>query len=337
MPIATLDQLSRPVRDLRLSVTDRCNFRCPYCMPRSKFGADHAFSPRAELLTYEELARLVGIFAGLGVTKVRLTGGEPLLRRDLETLIAMIAATPGIDDVALTTNGSLLADRAATLRAAGLRRITVSLDSVDPQMFAAMTDSPIALDTVLGGIAAAQAAGLTPVKVNAVVQRGVNEAGLLDLAEFARQQGLVLRFIEYMDVGTTNEWQSGAVVPAAEIIERIAAVHPLEPIAATIRGEVARRWRYTDGGGEIGVIASVTQPFCTDCTRARVTATGELFTCLFAARGRDLRGLLRAGASDAELVDLIVGVWHARTDRYSEQRSADHQSGRRAEMSYLGG
>jgi cyclic pyranopterin phosphate synthase len=331
------DQFGRPVRDLRLSVTDRCNFRCAYCMPRSKFGADHAFAPRADLLSFEELARLVRIFAGIGVTKVRLTGGEPLLRRDLETLVDLVAHTAGIDDVALTTNGSLLADRASGLRTAGLDRVTISLDSVDADVFAAMADSPVRLKTVLAGIAAAQAAGLTPVKLNAVVQRGVNDAGLLDLVEFARSNSLVLRFIEYMDVGTTNDWQSAAVVPAAEIVEQIAAVHPVEPLAPAVTGEVARRWRYVDGGGEIGVIASVTQPFCTDCTRARVTATGELFTCLFASRGRDLRAVMRAGATDADLTELISGVWRGRSDRYSEQRGEAAAQGRRAEMSYRGG
>jgi cyclic pyranopterin phosphate synthase len=338
-----IDLFGRPVRDLRLSVTDRCNFRCPYCMPRSSFGPDHAFSPRADLLTYEELARLVVIFADLGVTKVRLTGGEPLLRRDLETLVEMIAGTPGIDDVAMTTNGSLLASRAASLRAAGLRRVTVSLDSVDAAVFAAMADSRVSLATVLDGIEAARQAGLSPVKLNAVVQRGVNDDGLLDLAAYARAHGDVLRFIEYMDVGTSNGWLRDEVVPAAEIVALIDAVHPLEPLDPASRGEVARRWRYADGSAEIGVISSVTQPFCTDCTRARVTATGEMFTCLFAARGRDLRDRLRSGATDAELHDLIASAWSGRSDRYSELRSARTpelaaltEPGR-ADMSYLGG
>ena len=332
-----LDRLGRPVRDLRLSVTDRCNFRCPYCMPREVFGPGHAFSPRAELLTYEELSRLVAIFAELGVNKVRLTGGEPLLRRDLEALIAMVVATPGIEDVAMTTNGSLLAGRAESLRAAGLTRVTISLDSVEPEVFAAMADSRVPLSAVLDGIASARAAGLSPVKLNAVIQRGVNDAGVLDLVGYARDNGYVLRFIEYMDVGTSNGWVRDQVVPAAEIIERVNAAYPLEPVAPATRGEVARRWRYVDGAGELGVIASVTQPFCTDCTRARVTATGELFTCLFADRGRDLRALLRGGASDDDLRQTISGVWSARSDRYSELRSAQTPELPRAEMSYLGG
>jgi GTP 3',8-cyclase len=332
-----LDQLGRPVRDLRLSVTDRCNFRCPYCMPRDVFGADHAFSPRSELLTYEELARIVGVFAELGVSKVRLTGGEPLLRRDLEALVEMVVATPGIEDVALTTNGSLLAARAESLRAAGLNRVTVSLDSVDSAVFAAMADSKVSLATVLDGIAAAREAGLSPIKLNTVVQRGVNDAGLLDLVAYARTNGHVLRFIEYMDVGSSNGWVRDQVVPAAEIIDSVNAIYPLEPIAAATKGEVARRWRYLDGGGELGVIASVTEPFCTDCTRARVTATGELFTCLFANHGRDLRALLRDGASDDDLRELIAGVWSGRTDRYSELRSSAEPDSPKAEMSYLGG
>jgi cyclic pyranopterin phosphate synthase len=332
-----VDRLGRPVRDLRLSVTDRCNFRCPYCMPRTVFGPDHAFSPRSELLTYEELARLVSVFATLGVSKVRLTGGEPLLRRDLEALVTMIAATPGIEDIALTTNGSLLEARAGALRAAGLSRVTVSLDSVDNGVFAAMADSRVSLSTVLAGIAAARDAGLTPIKLNAVVQRRVNDAGLLDLADYAREHGHVLRFIEYMDVGTSNGWVRDQVVPAAEIVAQINAVHPIEPVAPTTRGEVARRWRYLDGGGELGVIASVTEPFCTDCTRARVTATGELFTCLFADHGRDLRALMRGGASDEDLYELLAGVWVDRSDRYSELRSAQTVEQPKAEMSYLGG
>jgi GTP 3',8-cyclase len=336
-PVDPHDRFGRTMHDLRLSVTDRCNFRCPYCMPRAAFGAAHQFAPRAELLTFEELSRLVTVFAGLGVRKVRLTGGEPLLRRDLETLIAMIASTPDIDDIALTTNGSLLAGRAQSLRAAGLDRITVSLDSVDPTLFETMTDSRVSLAEVLAGIAAAQAAGLAPVKVNAVVQRGRNDQGILDLVDFARSHQVVVRFIEYMDVGHSNGWVRDEVVPAAEIVEKINAVYPIEPVAPASPGEVARRWRYLDGGGEIGVIASVTQPFCSDCTRARVTATGELFTCLFATHGRDLRGAIRTGASDRELADLITGVWTQRDDRYSEIRSANLLTDPRPEMSYLGG
>jgi GTP 3',8-cyclase len=337
MKTTTNDRLGRPVRDLRLSVTDRCNFRCIYCMPRESFGADHAFLPRSEILSYEEFARLVSIFADLGVSKVRLTGGEPLLRRDLEKLVAMIAATPGIDDIAMTTNGSLLAARAAAMRAAGLDRVTVSLDSVDPQMFAAMADTKLSLQTVLDGIAAAHAAGLTPVKLNAVIRRGFNECGIVELAEYARAGGHILRFIEYMDVGTSNQWMLDEVVPAAEIIARIDAVHSLVTLPPSRHGEVARRWRYIDGAGEIGIISSVTQPFCTDCTRARVTSTGELFTCLFAASGFDLRSMLRNGSSDDEVRASIAGVWSRRVDRYSQLRQRSAKDVPRAEMSYLGG
>ncbi len=334
------DLRGRPLRDLRLSVTDRCNFRCPYCMPRELFGPDHAFLPRADILTYEELARLVRVFAGLGVTKVRLTGGEPLLRRDLETLIGLIAATPGIKDIALTTNGSLLAGRAAALAAAGLSRVTVSLDSLDPAVFAAMGDTRIPLSAVLDGITAARDAGLGPVKLNAVLRRGINDDGLLDLVAYAREGGHRLRFIEFMDVGSTNGWLGAEVIPAAEIVRRVAAVHPLSPLPPEREGEVARRWGYLDGGGELGVIASVSQPFCSDCTRARVTAAGELFTCLFATKGRDLRAVLRGGGGDAELEAELRAVWSGRTDRYSEVRGLlplSSAAESRAEMSYLGG
>lgn len=331
------DRLDRPVRDLRLSVTDRCNFRCTYCMPREVFGPDHAFLPRTEILSYEEFTRLTRVFVDLGVTKVRLTGGEPLLRRDLEKLVAMIAAIPGVEDIALTTNGSLLAGRAASLRAAGLHRVTVSLDSVDPRTFRDLADVRLPLAAVLDGIAAAAAAGLAPVKLNAVIRRGVNDDGVPDLVEYARAEGHILRFIEFMDVGTTNHWLHHDVVPAAEIVAGIDALHPLEPVAPDRRGEVAKRWRYRDGAGEIGVISSVTQPFCGDCTRARITSTGELFTCLFAARGTDLRSPLRGGASDDELRAAVGAVWSARDDRYSELRSRSVTDLPRPEMSYLGG
>jgi cyclic pyranopterin phosphate synthase len=306
-------------------------------MPRTTFGPDHAFAPRSELLSYEELTRVARAFADLGVSKIRLTGGEPLLRRDLETLIGMVAAIPGIDDVAMTTNGSLLAGRAAGLRDAGLSRVTVSLDTIDPEVFASMADSRVELAAVLAGIAAAQRTGLGPVKLNAVVQRGVNDGGLLDLADYARAEGVTLRFIEYMDVGSSNGWLHDQVVPAAEIIDRIAAVHPLESVAPAARGEVARRWRYVDGAGEIGVISSVTAPFCGDCTRARVTATGELFTCLFAQSGRDLRSLLRSGATHEELVTVLSSTWSDRSDRYSELRHLETPGLQKPEMSYLGG
>jgi cyclic pyranopterin phosphate synthase len=332
-----LDEFDRPVRDLRLSVTDRCNFRCLYCMPREAFGPSHAFLARSEILTYEEFARVVAVFAELGVSKVRLTGGEPLLRKDLETLVSMVAGTPGIDDVALTTNGSLLSDRAQSMRAAGLDRVTVSLDSIDASMFAAMADTRLSLATVLNGIQAAVNAGLSPVKLNAVVRRGHNDDGIAQLADFARTHGHVLRFIEYMDVGDTNDWALDDVVPSAEILARISAVFPIEPMPATRRGEVAKRWRYVDGAGEIGVISSVTQPFCTDCTRARVTSTGELFTCLFGSGKLDLRAMLRGGASDDELLRAVAGVWSGRRDRYSEVMRGLGATAPRAEMSYLGG
>jgi GTP 3',8-cyclase len=330
------DTRGRGLRDLRVSVTDRCNFRCPYCMPREVFGADHAFLPRAELLTFEEVARLVRVFAELGVTKVRLTGGEPLLRRDLEELVRLIAATPGIDDIAITTNGSLLAVRAATLAQAGLRRVTVSLDSLDPEVFARLGDTRVPLRQVLAGIEAAREAGLGPVKLNTVLQRGVNDDGLLDLVEFARAGGHVLRVIEYMDVGTTNGWRLEQTVPSAEVVERVTAVHPLEPVGDPGAG-VAERWRYLDGAGELGVISSVSTPFCGTCTRARITAVGELFTCLFASTGTDLRAVLRSGASDDELRAAVAGRWAVRDDRYSELRAAGTQDLPRAEMSYLGG
>ena len=333
---SVLDRRSRPLRDLRVSVTDRCNFRCPYCMPRELFGPDHAFLPRSELLTYEELGRLVTVFAELGVTKVRLTGGEPLLRRDLEVLVRLVAHTPGVEDVALTTNGSLLADRAASLAGAGLKRVTVSLDSLDPSVFAALGDTKVPLQRVLDGIAAATDAGLGPVKLNAVLRRGVNDGGLLDLVAFAREGGHVLRLIEYMDVGTTNGWDLADVVPAQAIIDLIGARWPLEPIGRTTPGEVAARWRYRDGAGEVGVISSVTKPFCGACTRARISADGRLYTCLFAAAGHDLRALLRGGV-EGELETRIAAVWRDRSDRYSELRAASTPGAPRVEMSAIGG
>lgn len=337
MSAPPLDQLGRPVRDLRLSVTDKCNFRCIYCMPREAFGPNHAFLTRSEILTYEELARLVVVFAELGVTKVRLTGGEPLLRKDLETLVSMVAATPGITDIALTTNGSLLAPRAASLRAAGLGRVTVSLDSIDPAMFAAMADTRLSLTTVLDGIQAAAEVGLAPVKLNAVVRRERNDGGIVELAAFARAHGHVLRFIEYMDVGDTNKWVLDDVVPSADVIALINEVFPVEPMPVARRGDVAKRWRYVDGSGEIGVISSVTQPFCTDCTRARVTSTGELFTCLFGSRKLDLRAMMRGGAANDELRVAVATAWSGRRDRYSEVMRGSASSEPRAEMSYLGG
>ena len=332
-----VDRFARPLRDLRLSVTDRCNFRCPYCMPRELFGPDHAFLPRSELLTYEELGRLVRVFAQLGVTKIRLTGGEPLLRRDLEVLVSLAAGTLGVEDVALTTNGSLLAGRAAGLAAAGLRRVTVSLDSLRPEVFQALGDTKVTLQQVLDGIAAAAAAGL-PVKLNTVLRRGVNDDDLGPLLDYARTGGHELRFIEYMDVGTTNGWELAEVVPSAELLSRIGAVHPVEPVPGQEgSAAVAERWRYLDGGGEVGVISSVTKPFCGTCTRARLTAVGELYTCLFASSGTDLRAVLRAGATDDELLVAVGGRWARRDDRYSALRGEGLADLPRAEMSYLGG
>jgi GTP 3',8-cyclase len=334
--VSTRDTLGRPLRDLRIAVTDRCNFRCVYCMPKEVYGREFRFLERAELLTFEEIARLAGIFAGLGVRKIRLTGGEPLIRRDLERLVGMLAAIPGLD-LTLTTNGSLLAQKAAALREAGLERVTVSLDSLDDEVFRAMNDVDFPVERVLAGIEAAAAAGLSPVKVNVVLKRGVNEDGMLDLVRYFRGSGHVLRFIEYMDVGHTNGWRLDEVVPAAEILERIGAEFPLEEVAPEYPGEVATRYRFQDGAGEIGVIASVTRPFCGDCTRARLSADGRLYTCLFAVSGHDLREPLRSGGSDEELRRRIEGVWTVRTDRYSELRAAATPGASKVEMSYIGG
>ena len=334
MPV---DELNRPLRDLRVSVTDRCNFRCTYCMPREVFGPGYAFLERDELLTFEEISRVAAAFARAGVSKIRLTGGEPLVRRNLEELVAMLAAVEGITDLALTTNGSLLPGRAEGLRAAGLRRVTVSLDSVEEQVFSSMADVNVPLARVLEGIDAACEAGFETVKLNAVVKRGVNDAGIVDLARYGRERGAVVRFIEYMDVGTTNGWRLDDVVPAAEIVRRVHAAFPLEAIAPSYPGEVATRYRYRDGQGEVGVIPSVTEPFCATCTRARLSAVGELYTCLFAASGQDLRALVRSGASDEDLDAAIVGTWRGRRDRYSELRSDATTDLPRVEMSYIGG
>jgi GTP 3',8-cyclase len=330
------DTLGRPVRDLRISVTDRCNFRCVYCMPKEVYGRGYRFLERRELLTFEELERVAKAFAELGVEKVRLTGGEPLLRRELERLVAMLAAIPGLD-LTLTTNGSLLPQKAQTLAAAGLRRVTVSLDSLDNEVFNAMNDVNVPVERVLAGIEAAAAAGLAPVKVNMVVKRGVNEESILPMARYFRDSGHILRFIEYMDVGHTNGWRLDDVVSAEEIVATIHDELPLEPLEANYPGEVARRYRYADGSGEIGVIASVTQPFCGACTRARLSAEGRLYTCLFATDGHDLRALLRRGATDTELQDAISAVWQRRSDRYSELRSEQTADLPRVEMSYIGG
>jgi cyclic pyranopterin phosphate synthase len=329
------DTLERPLHDLRISVTDRCNFRCVYCMPSEVFGRDYAFLPRAELLTFEEIARLAHVFVGLGVGKIRLTGGEPLVRRELEKLVAMLAPL-GVD-LTLTTNGSLLAARAAALARAGLDRVTVSLDALDDPTFMAMNDVRFPVARVLEGIAAAAEAGLAPVKINMVVKRGVNDHGVLPMARHFRGSGHIVRFIEYMDVGNSNGWRLDDVVSADEILAMVDSELPLEPIAPDYVGEVATRWRYRDGSGEIGVIASVSRPFCGDCTRARMSADGSLYTCLFASLGHDLRGPLRSGASDRQLADLVAAVWRGRDDRYSELRSADTAGLPKVEMSYIGG
>jgi cyclic pyranopterin phosphate synthase len=335
--MAETDQLGRPVQDLRVSLTDRCNFRCTYCMPREIFGPDYQFLSQKELLAFDEIARIARVFARMGVGKVRLTGGEPLLRQGIEDLIARLAAIEGIEDLSLTTNASLLAGKAETLRHAGLNRVNVSLDSVDNATFRQVSDVNVSLQRVLEGLEAAQRAGLEPVKVNAVIQRGVTDDGIEDLAAFARARGYTLRFIEYMDVGNTNGWKLDDVVPAREIVDRLEARWPLEAIEPAYPGEVAERYRYRDGAGEVGVIASVTQPFCGTCTRARLSAQGELFTCLFASQGQDLRGLLRRGADDAELEASLRGTWAARTDRYSQLRAVATTSQPKVEMSYIGG
>jgi cyclic pyranopterin phosphate synthase len=307
-------------------------------MPRDVFGTDFPFMKTSELLTFEEIARLTKLFAGLGVRKVRLTGGEPLLRHGIERLVEQLTEIDGIDEVAMTTNGSLLAKKARSLRDAGLARVTVSLDSLDPEVFRAMSDVKIPVARVVEGIAAAAAAGLTPVKINAVVKRGVNEGqGILDLAAFGREHGYVVRFIEFMDVGATNGWQLDEVVPAAEIVDTINAAWPIEPLDPDYVGEVAARYRYLDGSGEVGLITSITQPFCGTCTRARLSAKGELYTCLFASVGNDLRGPLRDGATDDELVQRITGIWQSRTDRYSAQRTTATRGLAKVEMSYIGG
>jgi GTP 3',8-cyclase len=331
-----LDTLGRALRDLRISVTDRCNFRCVYCMPKDVFGPDYPFLSRSDLLSFEEIARLARVFARHGVEKIRLTGGEPLLRRNLERLVAMLAEIPGIE-LTLTTNGSLLARKARALKAAGLHRVTVSLDSLDDRVFRAMNDADYPVADVLAGIDAAAQAGLAPVKINMVVKRGTNDASVVPMARHFRSSGHIVRFIEFMDVGTTNGWRMDEVVPSAEIVERISAEMPLEPVEPNYTGEVAERWRYRDGGGEIGVISSVTQAFCRTCTRARLSTEGMLYTCLFATAGYDLRSMLRGEASDEAIALALAGIWRARGDRYSEIRTADTAKTRKIEMSYIGG
>jgi GTP 3',8-cyclase len=336
-PDFVTDRLGRAVRDLRISVTDRCNFRCTYCMPKEVYGRDHVFLPRSEILSFEEIVRLVRIFAELGTQKVRITGGEPLLRRNLPELIRLIRAVPGITDIALTTNASALAANAAALRAAGLDRITVSLDALDDAVFRSMNDVDFPVAEVLRGIDTALAAGFPSIKINMVVKRGVNEQEILPMARHFRRPETLLRFIEFMDVGHTNGWRMDDVVSAAEIRQRIHAEHPLEPALPNYAGEVAGRWRYQDGAGEVGIISSVTQPFCQDCTRARVAADGQLYTCLFATTGQDLRALLRSELSHTAMLLSVADMWRARGDRYSELRSAQTSTLPKMEMSKMGG
>ena len=331
-----LDTFKRPLRDLRISVTDRCNFRCVYCMPKEVFGKDFQFLPRAEILSFEEIERLVRIFVGLGVQKIRLTGGEPLVRRNIERLVEMLAKVSDLD-LTLTTNGSLLAGKAQALRDAGLKRVTVSLDSLDDTVFKSMNDVDFPVSKVLEGMDAAEAAGLAPLKVNMVVKRGLNEQSILPMALHFRGTGRILRFIEYMDVGSSNGWRLNDVVSAREIVATIDRELPLEPIEKNYTGEVAERWRYRDRSGEIGVIASVTQAFCADCTRARLSADGSLYTCLFATQGHDLRPLVRSDATDAQIADSIATIWTARDDRYSELRSEETVGLKKIEMSFIGG
>ncbi|MEK9625446.1 MAG: GTP 3',8-cyclase MoaA [Gammaproteobacteria bacterium] len=336
------DTLSRPLRDLRISVTDRCNFRCVYCMPREIFGPGYAFVPRKDLLTLEEIARIATVFARIGMRKVRITGGEPLIRRNLEHLVEMINAIDGVEDISLTTNGSMLtARRAADLKKAGLRRLTVSLDALDDETFKKINDVDYPAARVLDGIENARTAGFSDIKVNAVIRNGLNEHAVMDLVKHFRGSGCIVRFIEYMDVGETNGWNLDDVIPAEQLVDQINAQFPLEPINPNYRGEVAKRWRYRDGGGEIGFITSVTQSFCGECSRARLSAVGEVYTCLFASQGHDLRELLRSGADDEALLSRVTQIWTGRDDRYSELRGLNvplPASGRgKVEMSHIGG
>lgn len=337
MSTRTFDRLERPLHDLRISVTDRCNFRCTYCMPKEIFGRDFHFLPHAQLLSFEEIARLAKIFIGCGVEKIRITGGEPLLRRDIEKLVGMLAELDGLKDLTLTTNGSLLARKAGALKSAGLNRISVSLDSLDDNVFQKMNDVDFPVALVLEGIDAARHAGLAPIKINVVVKRGLNEHTIVDMTRHFRGSGCIVRFIEYMDVGTTNGWRLDDVVSAREIFELIHKAFALEPLDANYRGEVARRYRFCDGAGEIGIIASVTQPFCGDCSRARLSSDGQLFTCLFASAGHDVRALLRSGRSDDEIAQFLGETWRRRTDRYSELRTSLTAQLPKVEMSRIGG
>lgn len=331
-----VDALGRPLRDLRISVTDRCNFRCVYCMPREVFGRDYAFLDHSELLSFEEIARTARILRQHGVEKVRLTGGEPLLRRKIEALIEMLAAIPGLD-LTLTTNGALLEKKAQSLFEAGLKRVSVSLDSLDDRVFKAMNDADFPVRKVLDGINAASVAGLAPIKINMVVKRGVNDDSIVSMARHFRGSGHILRFIEFMDVGHTNGWRMEHVVPSAEILQRVGEVFPLTAATANYHGEVAARFHYADGAGEIGVVSSVTQAFCRDCTRLRLSTDGKLYTCLFGTQGSDLRALLRTGSSDDEISRFIAGVWLSRDDRYSDIRTEQTAGLEKVEMSYIGG
>jgi GTP 3',8-cyclase len=337
VPGAIEDTRARALRDLRVSVTDRCNFRCIYCMPRDVFDDDYEFLPHAQILTFEEIVRLARVFRALGTEKIRLTGGEPLLRKGIDGLVAMLReALPGVD-LTLTTNGSALKAHAAALAAAGLDRVTVSLDSLDDATFRRMNDADFPVAKVLAGIDAAAAAGLSPVKVNMVVKRGVNDHQVVDMARHFRGSGHIVRFIEFMDVGSTNGWRMDDVIASAEVVRRIGAHFPLAPADANYAGEVAERWRYLDGAGEIGVISSVTEAFCSTCTRARLSTDGQLYTCLFAQRGYDLKGLLRGGRDDGAIADAVAAIWRGREDRYSEVRTAETAKARKVEMSFIGG
>ncbi len=336
-----VDQLGRPLHDLRISVMDRCNFRCPYCMPKSQFHENYRFLKSQERLSFEEIARLARLFASLGVQKLRLTGGEPLLRANLPDLIGDLSGIPGIEDIALTTNGVLLSQHAVELQANGLKRVTVSLDTLDKEIFTRMSGGFAALEQVLQGIDAAIAAGLAPIKINAVIERGVNDHSALDLVEHFRGTPVIVRFIEFMDVGNRNEWRPELVVPSRELAARVNARWPMHPVSENYRGEVAQRWRFDDGAGEVGFISSVSQPFCGACSRARLSSEGKFFTCLFATKGLDLREALRSGAADADLLQMIRGTWLTRTDRYSEQRELRRQDrgpgAQKIEMYYIGG
>lgn len=332
------DKFGRPLRDLRISVTDRCNFRCTYCMPAEIFGDSYKFLPKSEILTFEEITRLTRILVGLGIVKVRLTGGEPLVREQLEVLVAQLAQIESIEDLTMTTNGYLLPQKAQLLKDAGLQRVTVSLDSLDDAVFRRMNGNRSGVQRVLDGIEAAERAGLSPIKINAVVQSGVNDHTVVELARYCKDQGYIVRFIEYMDVGNLNGWRMDDVVPADEIVAMIDAEMPLEPIESNYRGEVAERYRYRDGSGEIGIIASVTRPFCGACTRMRLSPEGSIYTCLFATKGTDLRGPMRDGATDEELTQIILGVWGRRVDRYSEERfDQTEPRARKVEMYHIGG